>query len=226
MARRIPAASMLLLRAAALGLLALAAASGAGAATIVSITGQGSLQIDVSGDLYFDTGDLELTDLTLEAASSISFGPVFPASFPSSFDQSLEIYDAQDLIGLAIDDDAYFESFAWSGSVSLGAANIYATGSLEASGPIDLSAGPGEGPTGGTGGCSGGGGITLTSGSGEAICVPGGELTIGPGGIDVSPGGVGPVVTPAIPEPTAALLFAVGAGAVATALRGGRARLR
>jgi hypothetical protein len=209
-----------------LGLLVLATASGARAATIVSITGQGSLQIDVSGDLYFESSGLDLTDMTLTAEETITIGSL-PATAPASFDQSLEIYDALDLIGLAIQDDAYFESLVWSGSVSLSAASIYVAGSLVASGTIEMSAGPvggpGNDPTGGVGGCGGASlsiGVTGVSGPVEVVCVPASPVSVGGGTILHPPSVVSfPVVASAIPEPTSGLLFLVGAGALAASLR-------
>jgi hypothetical protein len=232
MARSTPTRPIPAFWAGVLGLLVLATASGAPAATIVSITGQGSLQIDVSGDLYFDAGDLDLTDMILTAEESITLGPL-PATAPTSFDQSLEIYDALNLVGLAIEDDAYFESFVWSGSVSMSAANIYLTGPLEASGAVELWAGgPGIDPTGGTGGCPGadlstGVDATVVSGPVGVVCVPGIDAVTGPGNITVSPYIVPfPVVASAIPEPTSALFFLAGAGAVAASLRGRRSAHR
>jgi hypothetical protein len=242
MARSTPTGPIPAFWAGVLGLFVLATASGAPAATIVSITGEGSLQIDVSGDLYFDSGGLDLTDITLTAEETITIGSP-PATAPDGFDQSLEIYDALDLVGLSIEDDAYFESFVWSGSASLSAANIYLTGSLEASGTIEMwaatidiqgtaggnpSGGPGNNPTGGEGGCSGadlstGLDITAVSGPVGVVCVPGSGGLGSPGTIFPPPSVVPfPVVASAIPEPTSALLFLAGAGAIAACLRGRR----
>lgn len=191
------------LRSASLALITLLSASSADASAIVSITGSGSVEITASGSIYFDASDLDLTTLSLEASGLISIGSALPSDvLDSSFD-TLAFNEVSVISGLLIEGDLYFDVFEFAGDLTLRGENIFVSGQINAL-AIALDSGSCN--------ADGGGAAVLASGL-EATLLCDGVLT---DAIDLTNGGVlvlgGGGLTPAgaIPEPTGALLFAIG----------------
>jgi hypothetical protein len=190
-------------------------AEGAGAATIVSLTGRGDLELTSTGAVYFDASDLAATDLFLTATDRIEIGLAFPAGVPDPASDPLILGDVAAVTNLVLEGDVFFDVLAFSGSVSFIADSIHVIGSIQASGDVVLTSSS----------------ITLTdaglidAGSTPQLCTPDSGAVISAGGLGTGCSLTGPIdggglagpislgdpsLVGPVPEPRAALLFFLG----------------
>lgn len=199
-----------------IGLWLAIAATPASALTLLQLSGSGDIAIDVTGSIALDTGGNLFDTISLSAGSDITLG-----SGAATPDTVLSLSGQSDYTA-SFADDLSLQIVSWSGSLTLSATqSISVSGSLLASGSIAASApgsialstvsfGSDPGSPGGTCDVTG---IDLSVG---APLVPSGScgdlsVTLAPGGGGIVVSG-GPVLV--VPEPDAALLFAVGLGLV------------
>ena len=192
----------------------------ANALTYANVTGSGDLIVSVRGVAYLDTSALDLTDLTLFADGSIFVGSAFPNGVPGTATDTIDLRGIIGTTELSILDDAYFDDFAFAGSLTIEADHIRVVGPLMASGPIRISSPivqidselmigrrlSGDPCSAYTSGAS----LVITSGNPNLIhaeCSPG-TITRPDGGPIFIPDG-GLIISRAVPEPSSALVFTV-----------------
>lgn len=188
------------------------------ATTLLSVGGEGLLELEVGGDLFIDLGGASLVDVALTASDGLVIGEA-PYTLPSDPDDIRSFLDLSGNTSLAFTGDVYFDAFDFSGSIAFAAENIFVNGSLAPAGDVALNV-PGLLPGDLCGGDAGG--LTIRSGDADCplVAIDGPIVIDGP--IDVTPPPL-PSPSPAVPEPRAAVLFSIGAG-VMLASTGRRAR--
>ncbi len=193
--------------------LLLASGSVAHGASEVSASGFGTLDLATDGTIYFDFGaaTLDLTDITLVATTNVTMQDTLPPA--PLFDASANITGTgtaphYDFIG-----DLWLTSVDWTGNLILEADTLVLAGSIDTLlGTVRINAGPGSDL------CAShiAGGIVLASATTPTCtAIPPERLIPGGGIIIVDP----PQITAGVPEPGAALLFAVGFLALGAASR-------
>ncbi len=207
---------------------------------MLQISGAGVLEIFATGSIHFDSTGLAASDISLLAGESIELSGSPLGIPPSAVTGTLELLDVDGLSGLSVDDDLWIGGLKWIGSVSLTAGeSIFGSGPLSASGPISLRAATTirintaiQGGITGAPRCeteSGSGAIVMSSSSMIIRDLSASPIVGERSGCRETPlsglhlTGItphdGPRLEPAVPEPTAALLFCAGVLALVSGSR-------
>jgi hypothetical protein len=190
-----------------------ALSSAAHSLTLVSLSGSGDLTLSATGTIYFDASSLSLDDIVL-SAEAITIGSPFPTGVADAPTATLGLLGVGGATSHSFDGDVFFDSLVFAGSLNFSALSIHVSSGLEAAGTLTLIASNLAIDGGGIPcGAAPGGGIvvSLTGAVGTGCTGP----VIGAPGDGTLTGGDGGGVSAAVPEPSAALLFATGLLALA-----------
>ena len=180
------------------------ASSSANALTFANVTGSGDLHVTATGTIYFDSSNLDLNNLSIIASDSVVFDTTFPTGVPDPPTATVDLLNQMGMSELSVTGDVYFDRFEFSGDLSIVADRVFAIGPFTISGNATLDTGS----------------VTIGSPIPGAIINACGDrcnihMVVTPDGGPLFDPNSGPTLTAAVPEPSGALLFALGVISVA-----------